>query len=162
MKSQTKKIPKTRKGLGKKFGTMIKWGMEHMNEIKLYQALDPVKNQLGLINMEIGKLDRLDPLYSQRTNEFGIRMALGARRREVLAQVLRKGLALSLGGVALGLLFAVGLSRFIEAQLFGVAPMDPVTFGVVSLLLVAVALLASYLPARRATRVDPLEALRYE
>lgn len=97
---------------------------------------------------------------AQRTREFGIRMALGARPRDLLRQVLDEGLRLTFLGVVFGLLGALALTRLLEALLFGVSAFDPVTFGAVPLLLAAAAGLASYLPARRASLVDPAMALR--
>ena len=98
----------------------------------------------------------------QRTQEIGIRMALGAQRRQVLALVLRKGLILAAFGVGLGLAGAAGAARLLQGLLFGVAPLDPATFAAVSLVFGVVATLASYVPARRVTRVDPMVALRSE
>jgi predicted permease len=98
----------------------------------------------------------------QRTREIGVRMALGAQRSAVLALVLRNGLKLAGAGIVLGLVGAMILTQLLRSLLFGVGPIDPVTFAAVPLLLVAVALLACWMPARRAARVDPLEALRYE
>jgi predicted permease len=98
----------------------------------------------------------------QRTAEFGIRMAIGAQPRNVLRLVLGQGMALGIAGLAAGAAGAVGLTRFLGGLLFGVDSLDPATFAVMGLLLGAVVMLACYLPARRATRVDPLVALRYE
>ncbi len=101
-------------------------------------------------------------IVSQRTREIGVRMALGADRRGVRRMVLRQGMILAGIGVVVGLVAAVGLTRLMSSLLYGVEATDPVTFGVVAALLTAVALLASYLPALRASRTDPLEALRFE
>jgi len=99
---------------------------------------------------------------SQRTREIGIRMALGAQKLEVFKWVLRHGMRLAVAGIFIGVAAALALTRLAATRLFGVSPTDPVTFVTVSVVLVAVALLACYLPARRATKVDPIEALRYE
>ena len=99
---------------------------------------------------------------TQRTHEIGIRMALGAERRNVLRLIVGQGLRLTVIGVALGVAGAWALTSFLASFLFGVAPRDPATFVLVSLVLVAVSILACYIPARRATKVDPMVALRYE
>jgi len=99
---------------------------------------------------------------TQRTQELGIRMALGAQRRDLLKLVLGQGLRLASLGVACGLALALALTRLMRSLLFGVSATDPLIFGLATGLLALVALLACYLPARRATRLDPLAALRCE
>jgi putative ABC transport system permease protein len=98
----------------------------------------------------------------QRTHEIAIRMALGARTSNVLQSVMRQGARLVLAGIAIGLAGALALTRVLASLLYDISPMDPLTFVCVSLLLAGVALLACYLPARRAARIDPMQALRYE
>jgi putative ABC transport system permease protein len=98
----------------------------------------------------------------QRTKEIGVRMALGARSRDVLTMVVGRSLSWTLAGLGVGLVASLGLLRLLGTLLYGVRPLEPMVLGAVSLLLVAVALGASYLPARRAARVDPVVALRYE
>jgi putative ABC transport system permease protein len=100
--------------------------------------------------------------FSQRTHEIGIRIALGAQRIDIFRMAVGEGMRLVVIGLAVGLLGAVALTRFVRTMLFGVSPADPLTFGAISAALAAVALLACYIPARRATRVDPLVALRDE
>ena len=99
---------------------------------------------------------------TQRSHEIGIRMALGAEPRNVLSMMVSEGMRLALLGVAIGFVSAMVVSKYLESQLYGIKARDPLTFASVPLLLGLVALAACYFPARRATKVDPLSALRYE
>jgi putative ABC transport system permease protein len=117
---------------------------------------------LALVMSCVGIYGVISHLASQRTHEIGIRMALGAERRDVLRMVLGEGVKMALLGVAAGIVASVGLTRLMANMLFGVSAHDPLTFTLVATLLVLVALAACYIPARRATRVDPMVALRYE
>jgi ABC-type antimicrobial peptide transport system permease subunit len=99
---------------------------------------------------------------AQRTRELGVRIALGATRRDVLRLVLAQGARLAVIGIAIGVVGALGLARVVASLLHGVGPTDPLTFVAVSVTLAAVAVAACYVPARRATRVDPLVAMRAE
>ncbi len=117
---------------------------------------------VALLLAAIGLYGVIAYAVSQRTRELGIRMALGAQRDNILWLVLRQGLNLVLVGVAIGLVGALVLTRFLSGLLFDLKPTDPPTLIATSLLLVAVASLACWVPARRATKVDPMVALRYE
>jgi ABC-type antimicrobial peptide transport system permease subunit len=117
---------------------------------------------LALLLAAVGIYGVISYAVRQRTHELGIRMALGASVRDVLTLILRQGLMLTMTGIGLGLLAALALTRWMESLLFGVRPADALTFGVIAVALLLVALLACYLPARRATKVDPMMALRCE
>jgi putative ABC transport system permease protein len=117
---------------------------------------------VALVMAAIGIFGLLSFSVVQRTREIGIRMALGARPGEVIGAVVRRGLVLTVTGLGIGMVGAVLVTRFLHGVLYGIAPTDPITFATVPLLLAAVALLAAWLPARRAARVDPMVALRAE
>jgi putative ABC transport system permease protein len=131
-------------------------------EPKFHTVLLGIFAALGLAIALVGICGVISYSVSQRTHEIGIRMALGAQSREVLHQVLWEGMRLALAGLAIGIIAALALTRVLTSLLFEVRATDPATFSVVSMLLACVALAACFLPARQATKVDPLVALRYE
>jgi ABC-type antimicrobial peptide transport system permease subunit len=132
----------------------------------IWRFVRPIVNHmiglLALLLSSIGIYGVMAYSVARRTREIGIRMALGARSQNVLSLVVRQGMALVMSGVALGLTAAFAVTRLIGSLLFGVTTADPAIFVSASLLLLGVAALAGYLPARRATKVDPLIALRHE
>jgi len=133
-----------------------------LGESRLQTVLLTTFAMLALLLAAIGIYGVLSYSVAQRTHEIGLRMALGAARGQVLRQFVRQGLALTIAGIGMGLLGALALTRFLSSMLYGVLPIDLPTYLLVSVILTGVAVLASYLPARRATKVDPLVALRYE
>jgi len=141
------------------FKTMIG---ESMVRDRLMATLSGFFGLLALLLASIGLYGILSYGVASRTKEIGIRMALGARSREVLSLILREALLLVLVGVVVGLPVVYASTRFASTLLFGLTPTDPLSLAGAALLLFAVALVAGYLPARRATKVDPLVALRYE
>ena len=117
---------------------------------------------VALVLASIGIYGVMSYSVTERTKEFGILMAVGAQQRDVLKMVLRQGLILIAIGIGVGLLAIIPLRRVLLSQVFGISATDPLTIVTVSLMLMTVALLACYIPALRATRVDPLDALRHE
>jgi putative ABC transport system permease protein len=133
-----------------------------LGDYRFYMELLGIFAGVAILLAAVGIYGVMSYSVSERTHEMGIRMALGARPGDVLGLVVKLGLKLTCIGVALGVALAIGVTRLISTFLFGVKPTDPLTYVAVALGLVAIASLACYIPARRATRVDPMIALRYE
>jgi putative ABC transport system permease protein len=117
---------------------------------------------IALLLAAIGIYGLMSYSVEQRTQEIGVRMALGAGKPDLLRMILRQGLQLAAAGVLLGLAIAYGLTRVLASLLFGVQAADPFTFGGVAMILLLIALAATWYPARRAAAVEPVEALRYQ
>jgi putative ABC transport system permease protein len=131
-------------------------------QFKLFGWMFSIFGAIALLLASVGVYGVLSYSVSQRTQEIGVRVALGAAKRDVMRLVLGQGLRLALAGIFVGILGAFGATRFIRTLLYNVTPTDPVSFGGVAIFLISVALLASYVPARRAMAVDPIVALREE
>jgi putative ABC transport system permease protein len=142
--------------------TMTQVAAESVSRRKFAMQLVGLFGVLALLLAGVGIYGVIAYSVTQRTREIGIRVALGASRTAILRWVLRQGMILTVAGIAVGLIGAVALTRLLRSLLFGVGPMDVVTYGVLAVVLGVVALIACYVPARRATKVDPLIALRYE
>jgi ABC-type antimicrobial peptide transport system permease subunit len=149
---------------------MAVWGLKTMNEhlhgstfaTRMATSLIGVFGMLALVLAAVGVHGVVAYSVSHGTHEFGVRMALGARSVEILGMVLKEGLRTVLIGVGIGLALAMAATRILTSLLYGVSPLDSVTFAVVSMVLAIVALAACYLPARRAANVEPSQALRCE
>jgi putative ABC transport system permease protein len=142
--------------------TMAQVAAESVSRRKFAMQLVGLFGVLALLLAGVGIYGVIAYSVTQRTREIGIRVALGASRSAILAWVLKQGMILTVAGIAVGLLGAFALTRLLRSLLFGIAATDIVTYGVLAILLTLVALIACYVPARRATKVDPLIALRYE
>ena len=142
--------------------TQLEQVEKRFQEEKLFAQACTLFGGLAMLVAAIGLFGLMSYTVSRRTNEIGIRMALGAQRADVMRQVLRESMLLVAIGVVIGIATALGTGRFLSTMLFGLAPTDVITIGVATLVMAAVSALAGFLPARRASRVDPMVALRYE
>jgi putative ABC transport system permease protein len=129
---------------------------------KFYATLVAIFAVVALMLAAVGLYGVIAYAVSQRTHELGVRVALGATGERIARMVVGQGLALALAGVTVGIVAAILVTRVLSSLLFGVSAIDPLTFGAVLAVLLAVAAVASYVPARRAARVDPLVAMRGE
>jgi putative ABC transport system permease protein len=142
--------------------TMQQSMRDELLEFRLGAEVAAAMGAIGLILAVIGIYGIVSFSTARRTREIGIRMALGGSARDVMSLILRQGAGMVIAGLGIGFLIALGVTRVMARLLIGVSPSDPVTYATVALLLTVVALLACWIPARRATRVDPGAALRYE
>ena len=131
-------------------------------QLRISAGVSAAVGALGLLLAAIGIYGVTAFTVTRRTREIGIRIAMGAQPSDVMRMVLKQGMTLVLIGSAIGLALAALSSRVLERLLFGVPPIDPLTFGAAAVLLASIGLAACYVPARRATRISPVEALRYE
>ncbi len=155
-------IAEANKSISLDFRSLSSQVNDSLQRERLLATLSGFFAGLALLLAAIGLYGVLAYMVGQRTHEIGIRMALGAPRRAMLRMVILKGMELVLPGICIGVIWALALTRLLSSQLFAVRATDPLTFGEVTLLLTVVVLLACYVPARRATRVDPMVALRHE
>jgi ABC-type antimicrobial peptide transport system permease subunit len=142
--------------------TLIQTLSESLSQRRFSMEMIACFAATALLLAALGIYGVISYMVTERTHEIGIRLALGAQRQNILAIVLGQGLRLVLTGAAAGLIGAISIGQLMASLLYGVRPTDPMTFAVVVLLLIGVAALACYLPARRAMNVDPMVALRYE
>ena len=142
--------------------TMTQVAAESMSRRRFAMQVVGLFGILALLLAAVGIYGVISYSVTQRTREIGIRVALGASKSAILRWVLKQGMVLTIAGVVIGLLGALALTRLLRSLLFGIGPADILTYGVLAILLTVVALIACYVPARRATKVDPLVALRYE
>jgi putative ABC transport system permease protein len=163
-------VPSVRKALSEidkdqpmaNIGTMEEIWADSVREPRLESFLLGLFGGLGLVLATVGIYGVISYSVSQRTHEIGIRMALGAEQAHVLKMVVKHGVNLAVAGVGIGVVASLVLARLMANLLYAVKPWDPLTYALASIGLAGVALVASYIPARRATKVDPLVALRYE
>jgi predicted lysophospholipase L1 biosynthesis ABC-type transport system permease subunit len=166
----TSVFPAIQHALNRVDAGMVVFGPENMEQTvadsiaqkRFSMTLLAVFAALALLLASIGIYGVLSYLVGQRTQEIGVRMALGAQRSDVLRLIMSDGARMALLGISIGIAAALGLTHLMTSMLFGVRPTDPLTFAVVTLVLGLIALLACYVPAHRAMRVDPTVALRYE